>query len=180
MVPCIIHCFIRTLHLFTVYHGTVYIIIIGTTRVVHHLCYLCFVLCTVIFNVSAKQVNLCADCSFKAFFSYHLVIATCFSSILNFYCLLCLIRDVFVPFVDCYWLRRWSIHLLLGLVLCYIFACPWYLIRSLFSIQFLLSIYLCTFMVTSVSTLEITSVRARINCMFWRVTPWSYPWSTYC
>ena len=34
---CFILFFMRTLHLFTVYHGTVNIIIIGTTRVVHHL-----------------------------------------------------------------------------------------------------------------------------------------------
>ena len=98
-VYCIILCFMGTLHLFTIYHCTVNTINIGTTRVVHHLCYLCFVLCTVIFNVSAKRVNLCADRSFKAFFSYNLVIATCFSSILNFYCLLCLLRVVFVPFI---------------------------------------------------------------------------------
>ena len=109
----------RTLHLFTVYHGTLNIFIIGTARVGHYLRYRCFVLCAIVFNVSAKQVNLCADRSFKAFFSYHLVIATCFSSILNFYCLLCLIRVVFVLFVDCHWLTRWSIHLLLDRVLYY-------------------------------------------------------------
>ena len=99
----------RTLHLFTVYHGTVNIIIIGTTRVVHHLCYPCFVLCAIIFNVSAKQVNLCADRSFEAFFSY--------------------------PFSDCNLLLKYF--------------------------EFLLSSLSHSFMVTSVSTLDITSVRAR-------------------
>lgn len=40
-----IHCIMRTLHLFTVYHRALNIVIVGNTRVGHHLCYRCFVIC---------------------------------------------------------------------------------------------------------------------------------------